>query len=82
MISHYLLSTLAVAAGVAALPSARDAGSPTVQLSYVTYEGTRLAAGVDQYLGMRYAQPPVGDLRLRAPRDPVKMSSVQSATNV
>ncbi|KAJ7616042.1 aEsta [Roridomyces roridus] len=44
---------------------------PIVDLGYATYAGTSLSAGVDQFLGMRFAAPPVGHLRWRAPADPV-----------
>ncbi|KNG86559.1 putative carboxylesterase [Aspergillus nomiae NRRL 13137] len=53
---------------------------PTISLDYAQYQGTRLPAGVDQYLGMRYAAPPLGELRFRAPREPVRASSVQDAS--
>lgn len=56
--------------------------SPTVQLDYATYQGVRLDAGVDQYLGMRFAAPPLGDLRFRAPQDPGKASTIQDASAV
>lgn len=56
--------------------------SPTIQLDYATYQGVRLDAGVDQYLGMRFAAPPLGDLRFRAPQDPEKALTVQDASEV
>jgi hypothetical protein len=56
--------------------------SPTVQLDYATYQGVRLDAGVDQYLGMRFAAPPLGDLRFRAPQDPESASTIQDASAV
>ncbi|RAH67869.1 putative carboxylesterase [Aspergillus aculeatinus CBS 121060] len=64
-----------------ALPSSADgASAPTVDLGYSKYQGTRLAGGVDQFLGMRYAAPPLGDLRFRAPQDPVTNATLQTAT--
>jgi carboxylesterase type B len=57
--------------------------SHTVDLGYATYRGLRLAEeGVDQYLGMRYAAPPLGDLRFRAPQDPISESGIQNASSV
>lgn len=43
---------------------------PTVELGYTSYSGTSLSNGVTQWLGMRYAAPPLDDLRFRAPVDP------------
>lgn len=43
---------------------------PTVDLGYATYVGSRRESGVDVFKGMRYARPPLGDLRWRAPVEP------------
>jgi acetylcholinesterase len=55
---------------------------PQVNLTYSTYVGTALPCGVNQFLGMRYAAPPLGDLRWRAPGEVVPNGTVQSATQV
>ncbi|KAJ7625145.1 Alpha/Beta hydrolase protein [Mycena rosella] len=56
------------------------AASPQVKLDYATYVGTSLAAGVNQFLGMRFAAPPLGNRRWRAPEDPlVETSPVQAS---
>ncbi|KAK4035177.1 Alpha/Beta hydrolase protein, partial [Parachaetomium inaequale] len=47
-------------------------GTATVDLNYTAYEGLRLSNGVDAFLGMRYAAAPLGDLRWRAPLEPVR----------
>jgi hypothetical protein len=57
-------------------------GNPTVNLGYSQYEGTALSAGVNQFLGIRYAAPPVGNLRFRAPQDPLRQDGVQDAKEV
>jgi hypothetical protein len=44
--------------------------APQVELDYATYVGTQLQNDVDQFLGMRYAAPPLGDLRFRGPQSP------------
>ncbi|RFU75903.1 hypothetical protein TARUN_6365 [Trichoderma arundinaceum] len=54
--------------------------SPVVDLGYAKYRGVRLDAGVDQFLGMRFAQAPLGNLRFRAPQDPTPEKSVQDAS--
>ena len=82
-----MLSTLHITCllGYALLISSttvRRDGAPTVDLGYATYQGSRLSLGVDQYLGMRYAQAPLSDLRFRAPKDPETESSVQDASQV
>ncbi|KAK4555725.1 hypothetical protein LTR86_006945 [Recurvomyces mirabilis] len=53
-----------------------------VDLGYSQYEGYS-AQGVNQWLGMRFAAPPVGDLRWRAPQSPPQNTSsgVLSAKN-
>lgn len=59
-----------------------NTSSPTVDLGYANYRGIRSKSGVDEYLGMRFAQAPLGDLRFRAPRDPIFQSGVQDASKV
>ena len=49
-------------------------GSAIVDLNYTTYEGLRLSNGVNAFLGMRYAAPPLGNLRWRAPVEPERLS--------
>ena len=56
--------------------------SPLVDLSYTAYRGVPLANGVTQWLGMRYASPPLGELRFRAPIDPSSNNTVQQADAV
>jgi hypothetical protein len=45
----------------------------TVDLGYVRLRGQTLHSGVEQYLGIRYAAPPIGNLRFAAPIDPEPM---------
>jgi hypothetical protein len=87
MFSHccFVFATLlsCLVAGITAkavLP--RSAAGPIVDLGYSQYEGTTLSSGVNQYLGMRFAAPPLGDLRFRAPAEPLKTASVQPAKAV
>lgn len=82
------LACVAAALGAAvALPAdtttATTATAPLIHLDYATYQGSRAAgAVVDQFLGMRFAKPPMGDLRFRAPQEPAHEDQVQDATKV
>lgn len=64
------------------LASLVAAKSPVVDVGYTKYEGRSLANGVSQWLGIRYAAPPVNDLRFAAPQDPLPEKGVQQATKV
>lgn len=57
---------------------------PTVQLNYSTYVGTAQTGGtgVTQWLGIRYAAPPLGELRFKRPQDPVVNTTTQIADQV
>ncbi|KAJ3467918.1 hypothetical protein MRS44_005482 [Fusarium solani] len=55
------------------------AADPRVKLGYATYEGTSLNNGVNQFLGMRYAAPPLGDNRFRRAKEPIREKHVIQA---
>ncbi|KAK0384680.1 hypothetical protein NLU13_8766 [Sarocladium strictum] len=61
------------------LASLGAAVSPTVDLGYVKYRGQSLPNGLTQWLGMRYAAPPTGNLRFQPPHDPLLEEDVQPA---
>ncbi|KAH9947437.1 Alpha/Beta hydrolase protein [Amylocystis lapponica] len=71
-----------------AVPHLRDtarhdlttSSDPTVSLSYGTFQGFSSAYDTESFLGIPYAQPPVGDLRLRHPVPPAPLTGVQNAT--
>ncbi|KAE9408455.1 alpha/beta-hydrolase [Gymnopus androsaceus JB14] len=49
---------------------------PIIDLGYAQYQGVFDSVNnVTNYLGMRYAAPPIGDLRWRAPQPPVNNNS-------
>ena len=48
---------------------------PIVQLNYGSFRGKRWR-NVDQFLGIPFAQPPVGDLRFKPPLPPLNFSGV------
>ncbi|PPJ52249.1 hypothetical protein CBER1_10523 [Cercospora berteroae] len=64
-------------AGLLALGSSQLASalSPTVSLDYATYAGSALSNGITQWLGVRYAAPPIGPLRFSEPQDPIDQTS-------
>ncbi|KAF7327296.1 COesterase domain-containing protein [Mycena kentingensis (nom. inval.)] len=57
------------------------ATSPVVNLGYAQYQGAvNSTSHVTSFLGIRYAAPPIGDLRFRAPQPPLAMQEIQTAT--
>lgn len=74
----YILSVFT--ASVLALPA--EPNHDIVDLGYSSYQGTSLENGVSRWLGIRYAAPPVGDLRFRAPKDPLQTTTLQMANAV
>jgi acetylcholinesterase len=77
-------SILLLVNNVNGLPASNSEASsqPVVDLGYSKYQGLALSSGVNQFLGMRFAAPPVGDLRFRAPAEPLTTTGLQNATTV
>ncbi|EEP76640.1 conserved hypothetical protein [Uncinocarpus reesii 1704] len=59
-------------------PSCRAEGGCR-DLGYAKYQGVRDPHGVTSWYGMRYAAPPIGELRFAAPQDPGKVDGIQLA---
>ncbi|KAA8564190.1 hypothetical protein EYC84_011137 [Monilinia fructicola] len=70
---------LALVASAFAAPTFTPTINPTVDLGYSKYLGTNNGNGITQWLGLRYAAPPLGDLRFRAPRSPLVNATLQRA---
>lgn len=68
MVRHSIIQSLLLASGASAAVLPRANEVPTVQLANGSYYGVHNANyNQDMFLGMPYAQPPVGNLRFRVP---------------
>lgn len=57
----------------------RQRSGPVIDLGYSIYEGSSLDNGQNQFLGIRFAAPPLGDKRFRRPYPPSNTTGIQSA---
>ena len=55
---------------------------PIVDLGYSAYQGSTHNDGISQWLGIRYAAAPIGNLRFAAPQDPIENTTLQEAIKV
>ena len=55
---------------------------PKVDLGYTTVQGLSYPGGISQWLGVRYAQPPVGNLRFAEPQNLSADPNLQMVTQV
>lgn len=55
---------------------------PVVDLGYSKYQGNTRKDGVTHWFGIRYAAPPIGDLRFAPPKDPLEHGGIQKALKV
>ncbi len=53
--------------------------APQAKVEQGTVEGIVLKSGIASYRGVPFAQPPVGDLRWKAPQPPIKWNGVRKA---
>ncbi|KAJ7442655.1 Alpha/Beta hydrolase protein [Mycena latifolia] len=65
---------------LASVRAAYSTNTPVVDLGYAQYQGVFDAdLNITTFLGIRYAAPPTGNLRWRAPAPPAKVGGVQLA---
>ncbi|KAK3362348.1 Alpha/Beta hydrolase protein [Lasiosphaeria hispida] len=64
---------------IASFPSLGLCVNPLVNVTYSQYIGQPLASGITQWLGIRYAAPPLGNLRFAPPQDPPFEATPQAA---
>ncbi len=64
------------------VPGAPQLLGAVVDLGYTKYQGDTYPGGISQWLGIRYAQPPVGDLRFAAPQSITGNGTLQMAIEV
>lgn len=67
---------------LSSLIASASAVLPTVQVGCNQYAGVTSYSGITKWLGLRYAAPPVGDLRFSPPEDPICYSGTQTASAV
>ncbi len=73
-------SPLLGAALLAALATGHAQAAPVVQTAYGAVQGVTVA-GINDYLGIPYAAPPIGSLRWTAPAPPASWSGTRQATS-
>jgi hypothetical protein len=77
-----IMRLLSLAISFLAFLGSVNAVDPLVDVGNARYLGTALPNGVTQWLGMRFAAPPLGKLRFRTPADPPFVEDVQAASSV
>ena len=61
------------------ISTALSTPNPVVDLGYSVYEGLAQSNGLNQFLGIRFAAPPLGNLRFRRPLAPLQTIGMQQA---
>lgn len=81
MVHLLSVGTLALLSAAVALPATKRWAPPVVDLGYASYQGVyNETTNIQSFQGIRYAAPPIGDLRWRAPQPPSSMQGLQDAS--
>ena len=78
LLSIIITLSLVLTLAVHGTPAVHATPALLVDLNYTQYQGAKLSNGITQWLGMRYAAPPLGQLRFKAPQDPPKAPKQQA----
>ena len=81
-IAVVLALSLGLGLGLALGSHHKSTAPGLVDLGYSRYQGQTVSGGIDQWLGIRYAAPPVGDLRFSAPQAPPRTDTILQADQV
>ncbi|KAJ9096714.1 hypothetical protein QFC21_004984 [Naganishia friedmannii] len=83
LVSSIVVLALSALGSTSALPTIHDKrwARPTVDLGYASYQGVyNETTGIQSFKGIRYAAPPLGDLRWQAPQKPTALTGLQDAS--
>ncbi|KAJ3990189.1 alpha/beta-hydrolase [Lentinula detonsa] len=73
---------LSLLCAVVSPAGAANNGAPVIDLGYAQYQGAFDSTNnLTNYLGIRYAEPPIGDLRWKAPQSPAINNTVIQQVN-
>ncbi|KAF5336306.1 hypothetical protein D9758_014477 [Tetrapyrgos nigripes] len=76
----FLLVSATLTTLASGVTSNTESDAPIVDLGYASYQGSfDPSTNVTNFLGVRYAAAPLGDLRFRAPQSPANVPGVQQA---
>jgi carboxylesterase type B len=78
---HFSSPQRLLALAAATLPQLASAVNPLVRLDYASYNGVAGDNGISKWLGIRYAAPPLGNLRFAEPQNPNHESQTVDASN-